>query len=273
MIAENGNGWKGYKKLLLPMGHKADVNNLTTLASIILDKKEGKVDFLHVMEEGKYAHLPHEWRVGSKRVTESHHIMMKMGIKSERSIVTSSSILDGILDKSEQDNSDAIVLGWGPKPKSSISRLISRIMNKANCDVIVFKTRNDPAQTDNILYPVAKEPNEGRLKLISRIIKDTQANLTFVHVTDKSDKNQDKGKKVLEYSVEKASNLGIEADSLVTYGDVPNKLAEISQEYELLILGPSGGWWLTKTLFGHLTDEIATKVNCSVLLHKNYKGE
>lgn len=274
MMSENNQlNWEGYKKLLLPMGHKADVNNLTTLSSIIIDRKEGKVNFLHVIEEGKYSHLPHEWRIGSKRVTESHHIMMKKGIKSERTIITSRSILDGILEEAENKNTDAIVLGWGPKPKSSISRLISTIMNKANCDVIVFKTRIDPEATENIIYPVAKAPDPGRLKLISRIMTDTGSELTFIHVTDKSDKNQEKGRKILDNSLEIAEEAGIEADSILTYGNISDKLAEISREYELMILGPSGGWWLTRTLFGHLTDEIATKVNCSVLLHKGSKEE
>ncbi|MFW6007236.1 MAG: universal stress protein [Bacillota bacterium] len=275
MTAKNHEGtWEGYKKLLLPMGHKADVNNLTTLSSIIVDRKEGKVNFLHVMEEGKYSHLPQEWRVGSKRVTESHHIMMRKGLKSERSIVTSSSILDGILEEAEKKDTDGIVLGWGPKPKSSISKLISKIMSRANCDVIVFKTRNDPAETKNIVYPVAREPNQGRLKLISRIMADTDSSLTFVHVTDRSDKNQKQGKEVLKKSVARANKTGIESETMITYGnDVSEKLSEISRDYDLMILGPSGGWWLTRTLFGHLTDKIASRVNCSVLLHKNYDEE
>ena len=32
--------WPGYNKILLPLGHKADINNLTDLTSYIIERKK-----------------------------------------------------------------------------------------------------------------------------------------------------------------------------------------------------------------------------------------
>lgn len=267
---ENSNNrWQGYKQILLPMGHKADVNNLTNLASLLVDKKEGSIEFVHILEEGNYTRLPHEWRTGSKRVTESHHKMMKRGIHSEGQIKTARSILTGILSEAEEINADAIILGWGPKPKSSISNLASNIMSKANCDVIVFKTRDNPSQIDNIIYPVAVKPSVSRLRLIARYIGDTNAELTLLHVTDESSRNRERSQELLDNAAAEAEEMGINAETrLEISGNAVEKIAEVSRDFDLMILGPSGGWWLRRTLFGHKTDKIAVNSHCSVLLHK-----
>lgn len=264
------NNWGGYRNILLPLGHKADVNNLTTLASLLVDHDQGKIDFLHVIEEGNYSHLPREWRTGSKRVTESHHMMMKKGIHSQKQIVTAKSIVAGILNTAGENDSDAIILGWGPKPKSSISNLASNILSQAGCDVIIFKNRNSLTEVEKILYPVALEPGKNRLQLIGRIVSGTGADLTFTHVTDSSDKDCRQGKELLNKVKRDAEEMGIEAETLLVSGKrVADEIAEVSKNFDLMILGPSNGWWLKETLFGQKTDKIAIKSQCSVLMHKH----
>jgi len=131
--------WKGYTQLLLPLGHKADVNELTTLASLLVDNNRGEIEFIHVIKEGSYTELSREWRAGSKRVTDSHHLMMKKDIHSKKNIVQAHSIESGILSEAENIIADAIVLGWGPKPQSHISSMASHLLRDAKSDIIVYK--------------------------------------------------------------------------------------------------------------------------------------
>ncbi|MFW5995863.1 MAG: universal stress protein [Halanaerobiaceae bacterium] len=268
MSASDDKNFKGYKKLLLPLGHRADVNNLTLLTSMLINRDRGLVEFMHVIEEGSYSRLPGEWRTGSKRVTESHHRMMKMGINSKRQILTASSIIGGILKEVEKEEADGLVLGWGPKPKSSISSLVSKILEKAPCDVMVYKTRSDPREVKSIMYPVAKIPDASRLQLISHIVNRTGAKLTFVHVI-KNSKQEDTARSRLENSLSRAENFNLEANTQLLQGDsISGEIAEASKDYDLMVVGPSRGWWLRETLFGRMTDKIAAKADCSVLLHK-----
>ncbi|MFW6256641.1 MAG: universal stress protein [Bacillota bacterium] len=269
MSEKQENRFSGYEKLLLPLGHRSDVNKLTLLASLLIEEKQGIVEFMHIIKEGSYSKVPGEWRRGSKRVTESHHKMMEMGIKSQRKIVTASSIFGGIIQEVEKAEADGLVLGWGPKPKSSISSLVSRILEKAPCDVMVYKTRSDPRVVNSILYPVAKIPDQSRLNLISHIMKKTDAKLTFTHVV-KSKAQKSEGQSRLQDSLKRAQEFGLEADTRLLIGNsIAREIAGISNEYDLMILGPSRGWWLQRTLFGKKTDIIAEKVECSVLLHKS----
>lgn len=275
MIEENKKGrWSGYKKMLLPLGHKADINNLTNLTSYLIDKKKGVVELIHIMQQGHYSGLPKEWREGSKRVTESHHKMMRYGIHSQRKMTTAETIERGILEEAFEIEADAIILGWGPKPKSKISNMASKIMNNAQCDVIIYKNRNDLDNINSILYPIAYEPDASRLNLLSRIIEETNAKLTIAHVIDKYKGDEKKAQKMLSDAIEKAEKFGIDAESLALKGStVEDAVGEASSDFDLLIIGPSGDWWLYQTLFGKKTDKIAARVNCSVLLHKYRKEE
>lgn len=272
MNRNSGQKWPGYKQLLLPLGHKADINNLTSLASILVDNDLGNVEFLHVIEQGSYSRLPHEWRVGAERVTESHHVMMKQGIDSQRQILTANSIVGGIIREADSIQAEAIVLGWGPKPRSSLSKPVSKIMDKANCDVIVFKTRNQPVDTHKLVYPVAKQPDEYRLKLITRLVAMTGADLTFLHVDDGSSKARQKGEDILDKAIEDIVSLGLETEinkKIVSSSNVVDKIAQESRDFDMMVLGPSRGWWLRQSLFGRTTDKIAEKAKCSILLHKH----
>ncbi len=275
MIANNNDGdWKGYKKILLPLGHKADINNLTNLTSFLIDQKSGLVELIHIMKQGNYSGLPKEWREGGKRVTDSHHKMMRLGIHSDRKMTTAESIERGILEEAYDIEADAIILGWGPKPKSKISKMASHIMNNSHSDVIIFKNRNDLDKVKNILYPIAFEPDVSRLHLINKIIKETNAKLTIAHMIDKYNGDEAKAQKLLDEAVEKAKKYNVDADTLLLKGrKVEDEVGEVSEDFDLLIIGPSGDWWVYQTLFGKKTDRIASKAKCSILLHKYSKEE
>lgn len=265
--------WPGYNKILLPLGHKADINNLTDLASYIIERKKGEVKFIHVMREGSYIDLPREWREGAKRVTESHHKMMKYGIHSDREIVTSKTVERGILETAFDMDAEAIILGWGPKPGAKISKMASHIMDNFHGDVIIYKNRIDIDQTKKIMYPVAKDPSKSRLNLIKHIVQETGATLTLTHYVDKRDGSRQKGEKVLEAAKEKALKFNIDAETRILEGNsLTASIKKATDDFDLLVIGPSGDWWVYQTVFGRKTDKIAEAAQCSVLLHK-YKSE
>ena len=272
MISSEKRKWKGYKNILLPLGHNADVNNLTKLVSFLINKKEGFVELNHVIEEGSYSKLPGEWREGAKRVTESHHMMMRFGIHSERKVITAENVKRGILEEALEMESDLIILGWGPKPKSKISGMISKIMDKSHCDVIVYKSKNNLDSINKIIYPIAVEPDISRLNLISRISRENDATLTLAHFVDKNN-NERHAEKLLENALAKANSFDMDVKKLILKGSSLEKsIGEASEDFDLMVLGPSGDWWVYQTLFGKKTDKIASNANCSVLLHK-YKAE
>lgn len=267
------HNWQGYNKILLPLGHKADINDLTELASYIIERKKGKVKFIYVMREGSYTDLPREWREGANRVTESHHKMMAYGIHSDREIVTSKTIERGILETAFDMEAEAIILGWGPKLGTKISKMASNIMDNFHGDVIIYKNRVDIDQMKRMIYPVAKSPSKSRLNLIKHIVQETGASLTLAHYVDEKDGSRQKGEKVLEQAKEKAIKFNLSVETMMLEGSsLVSSIKDATENFELLVIGPSGDWWVYQTVFGRKTDKIAEAAQCSVLLHK-YKSE
>lgn len=257
--------WRGYRNLLIPVAHKTDVNRLTALAALLADPAEGSVEFFHVVEQGDYATVPHRWRTGLERVTKNQRVLAQQGYSSTKRMVTADSVIGGILQEAEERNADAIALGWGPKPESSLSPLATRVMTRASCDIIIYKARGAGTAPQKLLYPIALDPAYTRLQLISRIIEGTGAELTFLHVADGG---QERGLTLLKRAAAKAEKLGIQAQTRLASGKIVPEITRISAAFELMILGPSRGWWLEKTLFGNKCDQLAVRAKCSVLLHK-----
>lgn len=268
---DKNNFSAGYDNIMLPLGHKGDVNNLTSLAPLLLEDKKSKIHLVHLMVEGKYSRLPREWRLGSKRVTDSHHELMSRGINSEPHIVTAESLETGMLQQAKETGSDIVLLGWGPKPKSSVSAFVTNIMSNVSCDVIVFKARGKPDEVENIIYPFVLSPKESRLRMINKIMENTGADLTFAHAPGISETDKETGWEKLEKASATAREIGIDSSTSLLPGPDPvEEIADVSKDYDLMVIGPSRDWWLKKVIFGKKPDEIAAKSDCSILMHKNY---
>ncbi|MFW6270523.1 MAG: universal stress protein [Bacillota bacterium] len=268
-MREENTIWNGYNKMLISIGGNSEIDNIVNLGSILVEPQEGEIEFLHVIKLKYNGQLPKNWREDSHRVKECNNILQEKGYHSKDEIVTANSIKKGILEEAERINADVIVVGWGPKPLGSVSSLVSHLMRKAQSDVIVFKRRGNLRDIKNIVYPLAKKPSINRLRLIERFVKNTSANLTFLHVSEDSTESKKRGEMLLHQAIAEAYELGIEPVSQLVIGDnVFDTIIDISDKYDLMILGPSGGWWLKKTLFGNKTDKVAANSHCSVLLHK-----
>ena len=264
---------EGYDKILVPIGHKGDINELTKMTKMLVNEDNGKAEFLHVTEEDNFSYSQKEWRIGSERVTKSQHDLMMDGIASKGNIRTSKSISQGILDEADDLDPDLILLGWSSGNKIKLKRFVSKILKKADCDVIVFKALNDPKEISNILLPVSIVPNENRIQMTTKLIKKTDANLTLAYISKKGDEFKDQGEKILNKSASLMSKYGLEPKKYRTSAsNITEKIGEVSKDYDLMILGTSREWWLSEYLFGRKTDEIAKESSCSVLMHK-WQGE
>jgi nucleotide-binding universal stress UspA family protein len=152
--------------------------------------------------------------------------------------------------------------------------MASNILDNSQSDVIIYKNRIDIDKVKKIMYPVAKAPDASRLNLIRHIMEETGASLTLTHFVDIKKGNRARGEKTLESAKNKAAEFGIEAETLILEGSsLTSSIGSASEDYELVVLGPSEDWWVYQTLFGKKTDRIAEAVDCSVLLHKYMEEE
>ncbi len=102
-----------YKNLLVPVKHPDDVNRVTELSSVLLNK--GRVTFLTVVKEGSFPSVQKDWRV-SERAIESHREKItNKRISIFPKIRYSENVWKGVLEQAEEDDSDLILIGWGGK--------------------------------------------------------------------------------------------------------------------------------------------------------------
>ncbi|MCU4742612.1 universal stress protein [Halobacteria archaeon AArc-m2/3/4] len=259
----------GYERVLVPVGDKSDPNMLTELSSILVDPRRGTVRFTHVTTDRSFVGSQENWRTGSASVAESQHTLREEDIESTGTIRTASSAVNGILEEASEYDADAILIGW--TDKDSVSSLVDKLLRKADCDVVVFRADEDPMDTDSILVPVVVPPDENRLQMLAIMSHRTNASVTVATLVDDGDEQESRD--FLERSVERLAAYGVQADAELAHAsDVTEGLGRLSADYDLMVIGTSRGWWLTKSLFGRKTDTIAAKAQCSVLMHK-WRGE
>ncbi|MCF2166481.1 universal stress protein [Halobacterium salinarum] len=260
----------GYERVLVPVGDKSDPNMLTELSSILVDPRRGAVRFTHVTTDRSFVGSQENWRTGSNSVAESQHTLREEGIESTGTIRTASSALDGILEEAEEYEADAILIGW--TDKDSVSSLVDKLLRKAGCDVIVFSADRDPIDTDSILVPVVVKPDANRLQMLAIMSQRTGASITFTYVTGDEGADEE-GRGLLDQSAERLAEYGVQAETeLKSASSAVDALGQLSEHYDVMVIGTSRGWWLRKTLFGRKTDKIAQEAQCSLLMHK-WQGE
>lgn len=260
----------GYERVLAPVGDKSDPNMLTHLSSILVDPRRGAVRFTHVTTDRSFVGSQENWRTGSDSVAESQHTLREEGIDSTGTIRTASSALEGILEEAEEYDADAILIGW--TDKDSVSSLVDKLLRKANCDVIVFSADGDPIDTDSILVPVVIPPDENRLQMLAIMSQRTEAAVTFAYIAG-DDGSEEEGRELLDQSVDRLAEYGVQAETeLVSSTNPVQKLGELSENHDIMVIGTSRGWWLRKSLFGRKTDKIAREAQSSILMHK-WQGE
>ena len=260
----------GYERALVPVGDKSDPNMLTALSSILVDPRRGAVRFTHVTTDRSFVGSQENWRTGSDAVTESQHTLREEGIESTGTIRTASSAVNGILEEADEYDADVILIGW--TDKDSVSNLVDKLLRKADCDVVVFNAERDPMQTDSILVPVVVPPDRNRLQMLAIMSQRTDASVTFAYIAG-SEGSKEEGRELLDQSVERLGEYGVQADTkLATANNPIPELGRLSADHDIMVIGTSRGWWLTKSLFGRKTDKIAAAAECSVLMHK-WQGE
>jgi len=260
----------GYERVLVPVGDKSDPNNLTELSSLLVDPRHGAVQFVHVTTDRSFVGSQQAWRTGSESVAQSQHQLRQQGIESTGSIRTAHNAAAGILEEAEEYEAEAILIGW--TDTDAISRIVEQLLRKADCDVLVFRAEENSMDAESLLVPVAIPPDKNRLRMTAILSQRTEAPVTFGYVVGGEDTEED-GWEVLEKSVTGLEAFGVQAETELVHGnDVIETLSELSEDYDIMIIGTSRGWWLRQSLFGRKTDEIAEAAQCSILMHK-WQGE
>lgn len=180
--------------------------------------------------------------------------------------VVSHDIPEAVLDVAISGKCNVILLGgtqkmFRGKIKQSIPQIV---MRNARCNVGIFFPKKFKT-VKKILLPLGFGEHEYRVKISQRLMNFFKARVTlFTVVKDKE--TVPLGEKMHEAALALADTT---MDSRITVASsVEDAIIKQSKDYDLVIMGPSTEWILHDVLFGSLTDNIARRSNCSVLILK-----
>lgn len=260
-----------YKNLLVPVRHPDDINRVTELASILVDR--GKITFITVVEKGNFIKMQKDWRISSEAIDRHRRRVTGRRVRITPKIRYDDTVWKGVLEEAKEQDSDLILLGWGKKItfRSLRQTPVERIFANSNRDVLAFKNRSDSVQNiKKILFPIGGGDLDysKKMSIAGKIIKETGAEIDLIHVLQEGEEEEE-AEEIFKEPKEFLKELGIDCGTeIIRNDDVSEALIEKSEEYDLIVLGPTREYVFSRYLFGWMTDEIVNNAECSALVLK-----
>ncbi|MEN6478592.1 MAG: amino acid permease [Anaerolineales bacterium] len=189
------------------------------------------------------------------------------------------SIAQGILDE-VKGNVKLVLMGWpGPlTPERLADHPVKIVLQKAHAHVAVLLNRGlDNIQ--QILVPIGGGFHSRlAIRLAYEIALPRHADVTAIQIFTGTPDAEELTDRMLHLREIIEDSLGTMPPQITTRlvraDDVLTGVLQEAQrqQYDLMVIGASDEWLSRTKLFGSLTDEIAEKTNCSVLLARRHEA-
>ena len=192
-----------------------------------------------------------------------------------------SSIAQGILEEVKSYGNDKLILmGWpGPlDPQTLPTNPVNVLIREARTNIGVLLDRGLKA-VRRILVPVGGGPHSRlALRIAYEIAEQEHSQITALNCFCRTDEIEEMEDALLLLRDIVEDELGQAPPRLTTRVVAATSvfagvLAEAErQPNDLMVIGASEEWPLDTLLFGSIDDQLATQVNCSVLLVRHYES-
>ncbi|MCE5257977.1 MAG: amino acid permease [Chloroflexi bacterium] len=274
-------------RILVPVASPATAQGLARLAFVLAEASEdtsiciltinSSVTALSSAIRGRIAgQLNPRRRVVLQQITDEARIR---NAALYTKVSNSSTVAQGILDE-VGGNVKLVLMGWpGPlTPQQLPDHPVKLVLQKAHAHVAVLLNRGlDNVQ--RILVPVGGGFHSRlALRLAYEIGFPQHAQITAVHIVCQpcdSEELEDHMLNLREIIEESLGQMPPDITTRLVYAnDVLSGVLQEAQRlpYDLIVIGASEEWLSRTQLFGALTDEIAEKTTCSVLLARRYES-
>ncbi|MFQ6127598.1 MAG: amino acid permease [Thermoplasmata archaeon] len=269
---------KKYRVMVPIKGHE-DMPLVDFGASLAKDRN-GELTILSVFE------VPRATPLKSVGFGEVHASIKDMGrlekaarnkeIKVHALLKISHDVYEAIIRTIEDEDVNLIVLGWTGGPPSQrriFGTNIDYLVQKAPSDVVVFKFRGMGRKLKSILLLAGHEWHASHAaEVAANIARRHGAVITVLGVvTDESKRGLDQ--KAVERLFKICEENRVSANKkLVTSHDYVSSVVAESESRDLLVMGASTYWPLTKYVFGPIRDSIAAKTETPILMLRKVRN-
>jgi nucleotide-binding universal stress UspA family protein len=216
-------------------------------------------------------------KIKEKRELELEGTIKKIpqnGIKTEQHVVIGHNISSSIMATIETGDYDFVLFGWaGRITRSNLSRKTVYLISKhVNTHVLVLDYKKFNS-IKRILVPFGSGPHSRLcLQLADRIAQSKGSELTVAQaVLPSTNLALVEQKRIyLDRFLQKK---GIKAKPKIIVRDsIVETIVGESENHDLIVMGASNDWIFKQRLFGTITDEVANRSACSVLMVRSSGG-
>ncbi|MGB9964911.1 formate/nitrite transporter family protein [Halobacterium sp. CBA1126] len=261
-------------RIVVPISNPRTETNLVELACTLASRKPGAtVHVVHIVQMPD--RTPRGYRVDQHEriVADSDELMADIrdvadgfDVPCETSTVVSHRSFEELFDVAERKRADLVVMGWGEGrlwSNGRAERPLDELTNSLPADVLVFKDRGLDAS--RLLLPVVDSVHADLNAEVARSLRETAGSEITLLRAVSGESQREAGE---EFLAEWAAEHDLEdAEFAVdTSGDVERAIVDAAEDHTLLLIGATSQGLLARLATGSLHLDIATHVDCSLLL-------
>ncbi|WP_243700458.1 universal stress protein [Halorussus pelagicus] len=187
-------------------------------------------------------------------------------------LFVASSVARGVLHGVRERDCDALVIGWEDRTRQNavLGSNVDRILRRADCDVLVEKIGALAGTVEGVLLPVAESRHAALAASVARAIAvNNDARVTLLRVVE-SRREESAARDLLAETADSLS--GVETETVVRVGDVPERIVAESERHDVTVLGATRSGAIRRRVVGTTPQEVGRRADGTVILAKRGDG-
>jgi nucleotide-binding universal stress UspA family protein len=194
------------------------------------------------------------------------------GVPVDGKLFVASSVARGVLHGVRERDCDALLLGWEQRTRQDavLGTNVDRIVRRADCDVLVEKIGALAGEVEGVLLPVAESRHADLAASVARAIAvANDATVTLLRVVGSATEEA----AARDLLAAKADSLsGVEVETAVREGDVPDTIVAESERHDVTVLGSTRTGAIRRRVVGSTPQEVGRRAAGTVILAKRGDG-
>ncbi|MFB6165681.1 MAG: amino acid permease [Haloarculaceae archaeon] len=270
-------------QLVVPIANPASVERLMNTALDIAEDEDGEILVLSVVTVPQQTPLDQGLDFIQEYIDDQREtINQAIDVAADRDVPVSGTIRIGhsvdtaILNTIEQEDSDALLMGWrgrGYRRDIILGSNVDEVVTNASSDVLVEKLSSEPdGGVDSILVPTAGGPHaELAAEVAGAVACSEGATARVVQVVEPG-ADSDTREDAQEYLDRAADQIGegVDVETEVLEGEVVETLVEAANAHDLTVIGAAREGLLQQVVFGAIPEEVGIQTETTVIMAKRH---
>ncbi len=268
-------------RVLVPLANPATMQQLIRLAAAIAREKQGEVLLLKVVTVPEQLPLTaFDERTIEREEAQLHRarkLAEELEVPSHELIKVSYNVARAILETARERFCDLILLGWkghSTNREKIFGTITDAILTHARCDLLLAKFAGSELPQRFLLPTAGGEHARCAEQYAAAIARSLGGSLTVCQVVrpDLEKEALTQRQENLAHAVERIQQSnGLQVDSLlIPHPNVVQGIVQAAGRFDAVVVGAAGRSIYPQILLGNIPEEIARRVDKTVLVVKHY---